>query len=261
MVWPLISTERHLKILEIISKNGFVEVSSLAEALGVSAPTIRKDLTQLEAEGKLIRIHGGAKLPDRHTNYELSFGTREDLLRGIKAEIGKKIAEIIQDGDTLFFDASTTVWSALPYLERKKDLTIVSNVAGQILVEISRYQDISFISSGGALRHSISTFTGPIAEETIRKLYVDKAFISPPGLSLAKGLTDSHLLEAQVRAAMISSARRVYLCVDHSKFNFERFVSIAPLREIDYVITDSPVLPEYERFFDENGIEVILVNA
>ncbi|MEW6046712.1 MAG: DeoR/GlpR family DNA-binding transcription regulator [Bacillota bacterium] len=253
---PSVSWRRREQVAELLKLRGYVSVEDLSKALGVSAPTIRKDLTALEHQGLAMRTHGGAVLvPLVRTTEDLPFARRADLMRGAKERIGRLVADAIEDHDTVIFDASSTVWFALPFLAGRR-ITLLTNVAGAILDRVAEFEGITLISTGGLLRSDGSSFCGPLAEDAIAQFWADKAFISPLGISIKRGFTHANPLEAHLRRRIIEATNRVFVCADHSKFGHARLAQIAPLSAAHVILTDVEPADMFREFFDAHGIEV-----
>ena len=251
---------RQQQVIELLKLRGYVGVRQLAQTLGVSEPTVRKDLAALERQGLAVRTHGGAVLSGRApAAADLPFARRADLMRAAKEKIGRFLAELVQPGETVIFDSSSTVWYALPFLVGK-GVTIVSNVAGAVQDQVAQVEGVTLISTGGMLRPDGSSFCGPLAEDALSQYWADRAFISPVGVSLTRGYTHANILEARVRRRMMQAAERVYICADHSKFGEVKLAQIAPLTACDAIITDQEPPDEFLRHFRAHGIEVHVVD-
>lgn len=249
--------ERRLKIIDLLEEKGNVVVSDLSSLLSVTAETIRHDLEGLEKEGLLKRTYGGA-IPTNRINLELSFKAREIEHRKEKKTIGKVAAGLIKDGDALMLDASTTALEVAKQIGTKKRLTVIASSLAAVLELIGK-SEISVISTGGVFHSRSFSCVGPLAEKGIRNYHVDKLFLGAKGITIA-GLTDSYEAEAQLKKAMVESAKETILVVDSSKFNKIALVSIVPLEAINKVITDRGIPSEYKKLFADQGIEVIIAS-
>lgn len=249
--------ERRLKIIDLLEEKGNVVVSDLSSLLSVTAETIRRDLEGLEKEGLLKRTYGGA-IPINKISLELPFKARKIEHKEEKKVIGKVAAELIEDGDALMFDASTTVLEVAKQIGAKKRLTVIASSLAAVLELIGK-SEISVISTGGVFHSRSFSCVGPLAEKGIRNYHVDKLFLGAKGITIA-GLTDSYEAEAQLKKAMVESAKETILVVDSSKFNKIALVSIVPLEAINKVITDRGIPSEYKKLFADQGIEVIIAS-
>jgi DeoR/GlpR family transcriptional regulator of sugar metabolism len=153
--------------------------------------TIRRDLRELDREGLLRRVHGGA-ISNLGRSYEPPYQIRTTRQIEAKRAIGRKAAEMIFDGDSLALDVGTTTLEVVRFLHGKRNLTILTAslpIANEIASSLSLTADVRLILTGGIVRAGELSMVGHIAEETYRSLRVDKAFIGIGGLNLESGLT------------------------------------------------------------------------
>ncbi|MEF3331091.1 DeoR/GlpR family DNA-binding transcription regulator [Oceanobacillus oncorhynchi] len=235
----MLVAERHQKIIELVNKRKSIRVTELSEIFSVTEETIRRDLEKLEKEQKLARSHGGAIHINSSEPLEIPYFQREIMNVSEKREIALEAAKLIEEGDKVIFDASSTAWymaKSLPDIP----LTVLTNSI-KVAMELSNKKQIEVISSGGTLQSKSLSFVGPLAETSMETYHVSKAFISCKGLHLRRGLSDSNELQARVKRKMIESADTVYLMLDNSKFEVQAFSHICSLEFIDHIITDSKV--------------------
>ncbi len=252
----LLVQERRQRILEIISTNGTVSVRDLTQEFDVSSITIIRDLQELEQQGLILRIHGGA-ISIRHTSFEPPFSTRETHHLAEKARIAAKAIELIQDGDSLILDVGTTTLEIARALKGKHNLTIlVTNLrAASALASQSALQVVVI---GGKLRLSELSMVGHLTEETLRQFQVDKAFLGAGGINLEQGLTEFNLDEAGTKRVMIERARQRIVVADHTKLGQTMLNTVAPLHAIDTIITNSEADAGIIARLREEGIEIVL---
>ncbi len=249
--------ERRLKIIDLLQEKGNLIVTELSSLLSVTEETIRRDLEGLEKEGLLKRTYGGA-IPTNKISLELSFKAREIEHKEKKKAIGKVAAGLIEDGDALMFDASTTALEVVKQIKAKKRLTVITSSLAVVLQLIDK-SELTVISTGGLFHSRSLSYVGPLAEKGVRNYHVDKLFLGAKGISIA-GVTDSYEAEAQLKKVMIESAKETILVIDSSKFNKIALVNIVPLKAISKVITDKGILSEYKKLFSDQGIEVIVAS-
>lgn len=255
----LLPEERRRRILDMLNQAESITVSDLVERLGVSRVTARADLDSLGAEGALVRSHGGALKPlDPRSDYPLQL--KETLHHAEKVRIAAAAAKLIHDGDTVAFDSGTTTCEIAKQIKRMDlpSLTVITN-ALNIANELSGLEWISLIMTGGILRHKSGSFTGPHAHETLRNLNADHLFLGADAIDVEVGLTTPDILGAQVALRMIELAREVTAVVDASKFGRHSLTLSGRIEDLDRVITDSRVNPEYVDALKRQGVEVILV--
>ncbi len=212
--------ERQEQIAQIVAEAGRARVTELARRFGVSAVTIRKDLLVLEGEGRLVRAHGGAIAPRTASRPELAFDVRERLQRSEKSRIGAAAAALVQDGDSIVFDASTTALSVARHLKEREDwhqLTVVTNSI-RIAMELAGHPGVTVLLLGGRVRWEALSVVGPLGDGVFRRVNVQKAFVGAVGLTLEAGLSDAMEEEAQIKRSMVAAAHEIYALVDHTKW-------------------------------------------
>ena len=245
--------ERHNEIIKILNNLKTVTVQVLTERLQVSEVTIRKDLSFLESQGKLLRTHGGAVLSeDRERIYSL----REKSLENIdtKELIAKKARQFIRENDTIYIDSGST---CLLLAKEIKDmnLTVVTNSL-DVMVDLSKYQQISLISVGGNLRYSAGSFIGPIAEMSMKNFQIETCFLGASGISKEGVFSSQNLIESQLKIAVIKASGRKIILADRSKYGVQTFSIFAKPGDIDILITDKD-FPDLDNLRSQ-GIEIIL---
>jgi DeoR/GlpR family transcriptional regulator of sugar metabolism len=259
----MLQAERRVAILRAVGERNSVTVAQLCEELHVSDMTIRRDLREMEMQGLLRRVHGGAMKIIRHSN-EPPFILRQTQLHEAKQQIGRKAAELIANSDIIALDSGTTTLEIARALDGQRELTIITGGLPIINELVSRYSlvsDIRLIVSGGIVRPREMSMIGHHPARLYAELHVDKAFIAAGGISLEHGLTTYNLDEALVTRTMIATADQVIVVADASKFNRVTFASIAPLSEVDVIITDHNVDKRTTHRLQDMGIEVIIADA
>jgi len=252
-------SERHTYILNQLLTHHSVNVTDLCKALRVSDMTIRRDLTEMDRDGLLKRVHGGA-VSRQGLSYEPPFFLRQNQQRESKERIGRKAAEQVIDGDTIALDVGTTALEIARALRVRRNLTIVTaslQVANEIVSNSALDSGTRLIITGGMVRPGELSLVGPYAEHIYHDLHVDKAFIGVAGIHLRTGVTEYNLEDAQVKRAMLATANKVIAAADGSKFGHTAFASVCDLDVIDAVITDSSADPETISGLRAQGIEII----
>ncbi len=253
----LYEEERKLKILEYIQEHSRASVHELGKIFQVSESTVRRDLQELEDAKLLKRTHGGAVCLE-NANFEPTFIEKEDKLRKEKEKIAKKAAELIQDGDTLVIDSGTTTAYLAQEIKRFSNLKVVTNSI--ILAQkLQGLEGIEVIIVGGTLRQNTLAMVGPIAEQSLNMLRVDKAFIATNGLDLRDGLTTPNILEAATKAKMIGISQQVILLADHTKIGKVALAKFADLSSIDVCIVDDKAPKDVMEKLENLGICVYIV--
>src|SRR5215217_2408514 len=248
---------RRDQILAYLSAHDHSSVSDLSQVLGVSEVTVRKDLDQLEAQGVLTRIHGGAVVSGRG-RLELYFAEREQEHLEEKRRIAQAAAALIQSGQRIFIDASTTGLQVARLIKDREDLIVVTNGLYTAL-ELNFCEGITTIVVGGTMRPRSSSLVGSFNHNSVQRLRVDIGFFGARGVTARDGLMESELDEAQMKQQLVSASGLVVGIVDSSKFGTMSFSAFALPHEIGQIITDTGVLPSIVTELRERGITVTLV--
>lgn len=249
-------TLRKSDILALLRTEGKATVDALATHFGVTVQTVRRDLTELEQEGLISRVHGGAMARGGITNIE--YDKRKQLHAEAKERIGKLVADHIPANTSLFINIGTTTEAVARALLDHNDLTVVTNnmnvaniLAGNPRCEV--------IVSGGTLRRSDGGLVGDLTTQMIEQFKVDIAIIGASALDVDGDLLDYDLLEVLVSKSIIRQARRVFLATDGSKFERSAPVKIASLADLDAIFTDQPLPSDLTSQCVDWGTEVHLV--
>lgn len=255
LVEGVVSSEaRRELIIEELRRHDEVTVSHLSELLGVSDVTIRKDLQQLEDQGYLTRVRGGAVFSGRG-QLELRFAARQQLGLEEKRRLAERAAQFVHPGATVFLDGSTTVFQMTRLLRHVQGLTVITNGLYAAL-ELSFAPEITTIVVGGILRKQSSSLVDLLTPELLRRLHVDVAFLSCRGFTVEHGLMESDLREAQLKRAMAQAAQQVVALVDQSKFGNVYIASSILPEEIDTLLVDGGVPEETLQQLTAAGVKV-----
>ena len=251
----MLAIERRSNILELLQEQKSVMVTDLSLRFKVTEETIRRDLEKLEKEGLLKRTYGGAVVKDV-TQSDLPFKVREVKNMEGKLRIGAKVAELIEDGDSLMLDSSSTALYVAKSIKNKKRLTVITNCYN-IVLELSGAKDFRIICTGGTLNANAMSFVGHSAENFVQGYNADKAIVSCNGMDISKGITDSNEMEAEVKKSMAESSKKTFLAVDSTKFNKVSFIKLMEYDKVDCIITDKQLPQEWEKMLKNRGIEII----
>lgn len=255
----MFGVQRRTKILSILNDKKSLMVNEISSIFDVTEETIRRDLKLLEKQGSLIRTHGGAVLPD-DIKEEVSIKVREGINTGGKDAIAIKAAELVNDGDIIILDASTSSLYMAKYLKNKIGLTVITNAA-RVAIEFADCDNIKVISTGGILRNKSLSFVGRVSESALKGYYANKLFFSSKGFSPKRGITDSSEEEAEVRKVMINQSEKVIFLCDHKKFGKMGYVNTAAISDIDTIICDIELPDEWNDELKETGLEIIIAKG
>jgi DeoR family transcriptional regulator of aga operon len=244
-------------ILERLNAHGTVGVADLAEDLGVSLASVRRDLQLLEDQHLLSRTHGGAV--SSGVLYELPMRYRGGRHQEEKRRIAAAAAELVADGVvSVALSGGTTTTEVARVLATRSGLKVVTN-AINIAAELALRPQIGLVVCGGSARPESHELVGPLAEQTLSHLNVDIAFVGVDGITAAAGLTTHHEVEAATNRAMIRIAARVVVVTDGSKVGKQAFSQIAGVAEINDLITDGTADPAECSRLQDAGVRVITV--
>lgn len=254
----MLAVDRLKKIEELLAENGSVIISNLSEMMDVSEETIRRDFEKLEKENKLKRVRGGAYLPQSQDT-EVPIKIRETIFLEEKQRIGRKCIDLIDEGDCIMLDSSTTALYIAKNLNiSNKRVKVITNSL-KITNEFENNKKVTVICLGGTLRQRTSAFVGYMTTDALKNLSAHKAFVSCSSINVDFGVTDKHELGSRVRKSMIENSMRKYLIVDYTKFDAPAANKVCDIKDINVVITDREVPKEARKVFEENDIQVIVV--
>ncbi|MGA7720195.1 MAG: DeoR/GlpR family DNA-binding transcription regulator [Ignavibacteriaceae bacterium] len=253
---------RQQKILEFLAGKEHVSVSELSKILEVSEVTVRTDLNSLVKLGKIGRLHGGAYLIEERLKQEYTFQTRKSLNLSEKQKIGAVASTFVNSSDCILLDSSSTVLALAHIIKKKNELKDITVIPTGIwtAIELMGCSNINVLLPGGYLRHTTGSITGLPTSNFLSDLLIQKAFLGAWGISYGEGLTDTHLLEIELKKFIISRSREVIVLVDGSKFRQIGLSSYANINQISKIITDASAPMEEIEKFRNAGVEVLIAN-
>lgn len=263
----MLPDSRRREIVRQVSEHDGRSVAALADRLGVSKATIRRDLGDLASEGLIERSHGGA-VPVTTVGRERSYNQREIRNLEAKTAIGERATDEIEDGAVVFFDAGTTTMEAATAAPEERSFLGVTNSPLCALALVENDREVKL--TGGTLRPRTRALVGPSGETFMERINVDLAFLGTNAIDAERGLMTPNEDEARMKGLMVDRAERVVLLADASKLGERSFVGFAALDELDLFVTDAPLgrehdgggeYGEYERAFAERGVDVAVVEV
>jgi DeoR family fructose operon transcriptional repressor len=247
--------ERRERVKQIVKSRHAVRVEDLKDELGVSTATIRRDLHELEEEGELRRVHGGAISVDI-SPIEARFEAKAAKHTLEKQRIAQHAAAMIEPDSKIYLDAGSTCLELARLLTKRTDITIVTNSLPAI-VELAG-QGPRLIVIGGELRPLSQALVGPLSTLVLDELYVDHAFVGTFSLSLDAGMTTTDPAEAFTKERALTRSREAVLLMDSSKLGTRSFAKAGRLDQIDVVITDAELDEEAATTFANAGVRVLV---
>ncbi|MGO4689971.1 DeoR/GlpR family DNA-binding transcription regulator [Glaciibacter sp. 2TAF33] len=242
---------------EVVNQRGFVSVDDLTEQLGVSRMTVHRDLDELQRMSTLRKVRGGASA-HRSTQFESDLQFRAMSAVEEKRKMARVAADLVSEGDVVIVDDSTTSLEVVPHLVTRPPLTIITNFM-PAMQQVSNHPDINLIGLGGEYAPRYQSFLGMMCERSLADLYADVLFAST---SAVRGLDLYHQDQRIVTAkrAMMQSAQRRVLLVDHSKIDHGALHRLGGIDEFTHVIVDDKVDASVIKSFEEAGVTVLVAS-
>jgi DeoR/GlpR family transcriptional regulator of sugar metabolism len=246
--------DRQQRVLTELLDRKHVTVKDLADNMGVSEATVRRDLRTLADSQQLSLVHGGATL----SRQDFSFIAKHDRNLTSKRIIGCLAAGLVADGQQLFIDSGTTTFEMAAFLARKRGLSVVLNSARLALeLRAAPQSDTNIIMLGGQFRPERMDTIGPMTLASLEQLRGYVAFIGADGLSMDFGPAAVDVDSAHLYRQAIANARETVLLVDHTKFDQPSLYRIVEWRRIQRLVTDLPPSREWSEFLASQGIKVL----
>ena len=247
----MLTEERFTRILSILESMGSVTVQQLMTELDASESTIRRDLNTLDANGQLIKVHGGAIL--KNTSYSTEDDEvmqRRERNKGAKEKIAKYAAGLIEPGDFVYIDAGTTTDLMIDFITVRQAVFVTNAIShAKRLAE----RGFTVYLLGGEFKAVTEAIVGEEAVAALEKYNFTKGFWGANGVSLQKGYSTPELKEAMVKKKSMENCKECFVLADESKFNQISSVTFAPF-EGATVITTGLSLPAYKKY--KNVIDV-----
>lgn len=234
-VTALFQSERQRETVALTHDRGRVEVSELATRFNVTTETIRRDLSELQEQRLVRRVHGGAVAWET-TKFEPLLVVRNDQQHDEKRRIAKLAIDELPDTGTIIIDSGSTLARFAEAVPADTEVRVVTNSL-PIAQTLAEHDNVDVVVIGGKVRKNTMAMVDADSVAALQRLSVDTLFISTDGLSADMGLTTPYRQEASLKQAMINSARRVVALVDDSKFGKDQFVRFAEWSDIDVLIT------------------------
>lgn len=253
------SNPRQLKLLDVVRARGSVTVEALAEHLGVTLQTVRRDVQRLAEAGLLARFHGGVRVPSS-TVENIAHQQRESLHAQGKAAIARAVASEVPNDCSLLINIGTTTEAIARALLGHTGLRVITNNLNVAAI-LSSNPQCEVIVAGGVVRTRDRGIIGEPAVDFIRQFKVDIALIGISGIEADGSLRDFDYREVKVAQTIIEHAREVWLAADHSKFNRPAMVELATLSQIDRLFTDKPPPDPFPALLADAGVRLDVAPA
>ncbi len=249
--------ERRSRLLELVREQGFAALPDLVERLAVSESTVRRDLEALEEAGQAKRTHGGVfytgaspKLPH--------FDQLQPANWDKKRAIARKAAELIGDGDTVLLDGGTTTYEVARLLVGRPVQIVTNSLPTANLFASNANTDLVLL--GGYVYPRTGVSLGPYANEMLAKLNVRRTVLSVAGIN-ERGYYNSNLLLVETEQAMMRAAEEVIVVADSTKFGHQSLAHLASLNEVDHLVVDDGITPEWKQKITASGVRLTIASA
>ncbi len=248
--------KRQNQILNFIAKNNKASVNELAQTLKVSSVTIRQDLTELEHQGLLKRVHGGAVLEQT-----------DDLSHRLTVQYENKLsiaciaASMVDKNETILIESGSANALLARELSARKNtnLTIIT-CNTFISSQISKQSSINVLLLGGIYQPESQSLVGAITKQNLNNLNFTKAFIGIDGFSIESGFTSQDMMRIDIQKAIIETNAKVFVLTDATKFGKTALASICSINEVDTLITDCNIPKQYKEYFQKSKIDLVLAD-
>lgn len=244
---------RQQQILDLLFDQGNATIESLAESFGVSRMTIHRDAHALARKGLIDKIHGGITLKNR-ARTEKNVAYRQHRAANLKREIIRRAVSMIEPGQVIILDDSTTVAEMLPLLPALAPLTVITNALG-VVQALSPYSGIKIICLGGDYNNARNAFFGLVCEQSARSLRANTMFLSTSVVTDGTAFQNDQDV-VKVKRALMAIADQSVLLVDSTKFKKGGLHRLTSLEDFDAVLTDSQIKPSLRQKLSEGGIHL-----
>jgi DeoR family transcriptional regulator, aga operon transcriptional repressor len=256
----VIAAQRRALILEQLRRDGAASIVALADSIDVSPSTIRRDLEFLTRGGYIVRSHGGALLNEPlRTTFEPAQEIEAHVARAAKLVIGARAASLIEPGQSVIFDSSSTVLEAArAVVERNIPLTVCTNDLATATV-LARSDRLQVVVLGGTTRRGSLTMIGDPGLSFLQRLHADIAFIGIHSL-VGGRLSETSIDVAAMKQRMIANAARAVVLADASKFRHPAFCDVCAAADVHAIVTDSGIVAADRERLAEAGVELIVAD-
>lgn len=250
----MLPIDRRRQIIELLRDKRSASVKDLSEHFSVTTETIRRDLKRLEKENLLTSVYGGAYMDTVQQNAPISM--RKETMRKEKEQIASLCLDLIENGDTIMLDSSTTAYYLAKKLINIRKITVITNSI-EIAQLFSYTKSVDLICLGGRLNDESQAFMDCSTLESVNKYFADKGFISCTGISIDSGLTDSLEMQGQIRKAMLEHSQKRICIADHTKIGKTTLSKIMQIDKIDGLVTDRAPSFEWMNELEKRKIECL----
>jgi DeoR/GlpR family transcriptional regulator of sugar metabolism len=245
-------------VLHLLESREYVQVTELSEAFAVSEVTVRSDLTTLAQRGLAARIRGGVRALQRGSS-EVGFDLRLRLEVERKRAIARAAAAMVNEGEAVALDASTTAYYLALELRSKRELVVVTNGL-LVATALADAPGITVIVTGGMLRMSAMSLVGDLGADVLRTTRINKGFLGARGLSLSRGLMDLNPDEVRIKQEMAGACEQVFGILDGTKWHRSALLAFVQVEDLAGIVTDSSAPANEVGEWRNAGVNVVTVD-
>ena len=245
-------------VLRLLETRDHVPVAELSQAFAVSEVTVRSDLTELARQGLVARIRGGVRALQRDGS-EVGFDLRLRLEVDRKRAIARTAAAMVNEGEAVALDASTTAYYLALELRSKREIVVVTNGL-LVATALADAPGITVLVTGGMLRLSAMSLVGDLGADVLRTTRINKGFLGARGLSLSRGLMDLNPDEVRIKQEMADACEQVYGIFDGTKWHRSALLAFVPVEGLAGIVTDSSAPTAEVAAWRAAGVDVITVD-
>lgn len=240
--------------MQQLELEGTVSINEQAEALGVSSMTVRRDLAKLAEEGMVTLVHGGASL-SHGALFERTMAIKAGQNRAEKQKIARACVDFIEDGDSLFMDAGTTVSEIAKLIVGRRDIVVLTN---SLLVAnaLSKSDSIRQIMCPGVFRQRSMSYVGQSTSEFVTRYKVDVCFLSAAGIEMCQGVSVPDEVDGATKRSVVEHAEKIVCAADNSKFGKSLFYNVCPLEAVDVLVTDDGLPENVRQRYLDKGVDL-----
>jgi DeoR/GlpR family transcriptional regulator of sugar metabolism len=254
----LSQSERQEHVLRLLETRDYVQVTELSQTFAVSEVTVRNDLTQMARDGLVARIRGGAKALQQG-QLEVGFDMRLRLEVDQKRAIARAAAAMVDEGEAIALDASTTAYYLALELRAMRELVVVTNGL-LVATALADAPGITVIVTGGLIRLSAMSLVGDLGTDVLRTTLINKGFLGARGLSVERGLMELNPDEVRIKQEMADACEQVFAIVDGTKWHRSALLSFVPTDKVSAVVTDSTAPMDEVARWRGRGVHVVTVH-
>jgi DeoR/GlpR family transcriptional regulator of sugar metabolism len=255
----MLIAERRRRILEHVRMRGYASFQDLADIVGSSESTVRRDLRTMIAQGLLSPTRGGVGHPDGTPVDQAESGVGDDPVAPERAAIAARAAALVDPGSAILVGPGRTTFQMSRRLTDVGPLTVVTNSV-PVTTALLRADHVDLVMVGGTLSRAINAFVGPLTEQSLHGLRGAQVYMSGEGVTTERGLTTPNVFAAATDIALVSAARQVVVLADHTKIGRDTMCQTVPTARIDVLITDAKADPATVQALLDAGVDVLIAD-